>query len=92
MFDNDGVLDLLIVNGAVQTIGSPALKDDPFPLRQRKQLFHNLGGVRFEDATARAGPAFDVLEVAGEPHSEISTTTETPMSSSATIMERQRCC
>jgi hypothetical protein len=61
--DNDGALDLLIVNGAVQTIDSPALKDDPFPLRQRKQLFHNLGGMRFEDATARAGPPFEVLDV-----------------------------
>jgi enediyne biosynthesis protein E4 len=61
--DNDGALDLLIVNGAVQIIDSQALKDDPFPLRQRKQLFHNLGGVRFEDATARAGPAFETLEV-----------------------------
>jgi hypothetical protein len=61
--DNDGALDLLIVNGAVQIIDSPTLKDDPFPLRQRRQLFHNLGGVRFEDATARAGPAFEMLEV-----------------------------
>jgi hypothetical protein len=61
--DNDGALDLLIVNGAVQIIDSLALKDDPFPLRQRKQLFHNLGGLKFEDATARAGPAFEVLEV-----------------------------
>ncbi len=61
--DNDGALDLLIVNGAVQIIDSPTLKDDPFPLRQRRQLFHNLGGVRFEDATARAGPVFEMLEV-----------------------------
>jgi enediyne biosynthesis protein E4 len=62
-FDNDGLLDLLTVNGTVQTIERLARAHDPFPLRQRKQLFRNSGGGRFEDVTSRAGRAFEVLEV-----------------------------
>jgi hypothetical protein len=62
-FDNDGRLDLLTVNGAVQTIEAPTQTADPFPLRQRKQLFRNIGHGRFEDVTGRAGAVFDALEV-----------------------------
>jgi hypothetical protein len=36
---------------------------DPYPLQQKKQLFHNLGNGRFEETTAVAGPAFQLLEV-----------------------------
>src|SRR5215510_8443491 len=52
-FDNDGWLDLLTVNGAVQTIQALAQAHDPFPLHQRRQLFRNLGNGRFEDVTAK---------------------------------------
>jgi hypothetical protein len=69
-FDNDGRLDLLTVNGAVQTIESLARVNDPFPLHQPKRLFRSVGpstgsgqATRFEDATARAGAAFRVSEV-----------------------------
>src|SRR5215467_11072268 len=71
-FDNDGWLDLLTVNGAVQTIEALAQAHDPFPLHQRKQLFHNLGrplqgdgapGVRFEEVSAKAGKVFELSEV-----------------------------
>jgi hypothetical protein len=71
-FDNDGWLDLLTVNGAVQTIEALAQAHDPFPLHQRKQLFRNLGrplrgegasGVRFEDVSAKAGKVFELSEV-----------------------------
>lgn len=61
--DNDGWLDLLSVNGAIFTIESLAAAGDPFPLRQRKQLFRNLGNGRFEDVTAAAGRAFALSEV-----------------------------
>jgi hypothetical protein len=61
--DNDGWLDTLTVNGAVQTIEAQRRANDPFPLHQRKLLFHNLGGGRFEDATPRGGPAFELSEV-----------------------------
>ena len=62
-FDNDGWLDLLTVNGAVQTIQALAQAHDPFPLHQRKQLFRNLGNGRFEDVTTQAGRVFQLSEV-----------------------------
>ncbi len=62
-FDNDGWLDVLTVNGTVQTIEALARANDPFPLHQRKQLFHNLGNGRFDDVTDRAGAVFQLSEV-----------------------------
>ena len=62
-FDNDGRLDVLTVNGAVRTIEALAQAHDPFPLHQRKQLFRNLGGGRFEDVTSQAGAVFQLSEV-----------------------------
>jgi hypothetical protein len=62
-FDNDGWLDLLTVNGAVQAIEALAQGHDPFPLHQRKQLFRNLGNGRFEDVSAKAGKVFELSEV-----------------------------
>ena len=59
--DNDGWLDTLVVNGAVQTIEALRNVNDPFPLHQRKLLFRNLGNGRFEDVTARGGAAFRVV-------------------------------
>ena len=61
--DNDGLLDLLTVNGAVQTIEALRRANDPFPLHQRKLLFKNPGQGRFEDVTARGGAAFELSEV-----------------------------
>jgi hypothetical protein len=63
-YDNDGWLDLLMVNGAVTSIEELMKANDPFPLRQRKQLLHNLGGREFEDVTARAGSVFQLATVA----------------------------
>jgi hypothetical protein len=62
-FDNDGWLDLLTVNGAVQTIQALAQAHDPFPLHQTKQLFRNIGHGRFEDVSAKAGRVFQLSEV-----------------------------
>ncbi len=69
-FDNDGWLDLMVVNGAVTHIAEQVRQGDPFPLHQTNQLFHNLGrteppgaAVRFADVTAHAGPAFTLSEV-----------------------------
>jgi hypothetical protein len=61
--DNDGWLDLLIVNGAVQTIEALRRANDPFPLHQQKLLFRNLRDGRFEDVTARGGRSFQLSEV-----------------------------
>ena len=71
-FDNDGWLDLLAVNGAVQAShqrfamrgrGSSARAGEPLPLDQPNQLFRNLGNGRFDDVTRRAGPVFELSEV-----------------------------
>jgi len=62
-FDNDSWLDVLTVNGAVQTIGALTRANDPFPLHQRKQLFRNLGNARFEEVTGRGGAVFQLSEV-----------------------------
>src|SRR5262249_23628734 len=62
-YDNDGWLDLLTVNGAVQTIQALAQAHDPYPLHQTMQLFHNLGQGRFEDVSPKAGPIFRLSEV-----------------------------
>ncbi|MEE8525210.1 MAG: CRTAC1 family protein [Thermoanaerobaculia bacterium] len=62
-YDNDGWLDLLVVNGAVKTIEALASLGDPYPLHQQKLLFHNLGGGRFEEVADRAGSVFELSEV-----------------------------
>jgi hypothetical protein len=62
-YDNDGWLDIVATNGAVRLIEELRLKGDPYPLHQRKQLFHNLGNGRFEEATAAGGAAFALSEV-----------------------------
>ena len=61
-YDNDGLPDLLALNGAVRILEEQAAAGDPYPLKQRNQLFHNLGG-RFEEVSAAAGPAFALEEV-----------------------------
>ena len=63
-YDNDGWLDLVVVNGAVRHLSQQAQKGDPYPLKQRSQLFRNDRGRRFEDVSSTAGPAFAQLQVA----------------------------
>ena len=55
--DNDGWLDLITVNGAIQPIETLVRSGDPYPLRQQNQAFRNEGGM-LRDATAQAGDAF----------------------------------
>jgi hypothetical protein len=62
-YDNDGWLDIVATNGAVRLIEELKTPQDPYPLQQRKQLFHNLGNGRFEETTASAGVVFQVAEV-----------------------------
>ena len=62
-FDNDGWLDLLTVNGTIQRIDALVRAGDALPLRQRKQLFRNLGNGRFEEVSHQAGEAFRHLDV-----------------------------
>jgi hypothetical protein len=62
-YDGDSWLDLLVVNGAVKIVEAQRGAGEALPLRQTKQLFHNLGNGRFAEATAEAGPAFAFPEV-----------------------------
>jgi hypothetical protein len=62
-YDNDGWLDLMVVNGAVQLLPELVKKGDPFPLGQPKQLFHNIGKGAFVEVSEQAGPGFQDLEV-----------------------------
>ena len=62
-YDNDGWLDIVAANGAVHLIEELKTPQDPYPLQQKNQLFHNLGNGHFEDVTASAGKAFQVLAV-----------------------------
>jgi enediyne biosynthesis protein E4 len=62
-FDNDGLLDLLAVNGSVARVEAQARNRDPFPLKMANQLYRNMGGGRFEDVSARAGDVFARLHV-----------------------------
>ena len=59
-YDNDGLLDLFVANGAVMMLDN--LKGDPFPYHQKNQLFRNMGR-RYEDITATAGAALQLSEV-----------------------------
>jgi hypothetical protein len=62
-YDNDGWLDLLVVNGAVRLLPELVHKGDPFPLGQPNQLFHNNGKGQFDEVSEQAGEAFRLLEV-----------------------------
>jgi len=62
-YDGDGWLDLIVANGAVRHLAGLARRGDPYPLRQRKQLFHNDGRGRFRDIAEAAGPVFTSLDV-----------------------------
>ena len=62
-YDNDGWLDLLVANGAVQLLPELLRKGDPYPLGQPNQLFHNSGRSAFVDTSPQAGEAFQLLEV-----------------------------
>ena len=70
-YDNDGWLDLLVVNGTVTVLPELVAAGEAFPLHQKDQLFRNLGRagedaggpVRYADVSATAGDAFQVSRV-----------------------------
>ncbi len=66
-YDLDGWLDLVVANGAVTRLPEQAAAGVAQPLAQRNQLFHNRGEtqgrVAYDEVTAAAGPAFELLEV-----------------------------
>jgi hypothetical protein len=61
-YDNDGLMDLFIANGAMTIIDS--MQNNSNPYAQRNQLFHNEGeGKGFREVTHEAGPALELIEV-----------------------------
>ena len=54
-YDNDGLLDVFITNGAVTIV--EALRGQPYPYQQRNRLLRNAGPGKFRNATIGAGPA-----------------------------------
>ncbi len=62
-YDNDGWLDIITLNGAVRSLQSQLRNGDGYPLKQRNQVYRNLGGKKFEDITAAAGLAFKGAQV-----------------------------
>ncbi len=62
-YDNDGWLDIAIANGAVSIEETQARAGDPFPYKQRNQLFRNAGNGRLVEVTDQAGAAFELMEV-----------------------------
>ncbi|MCP4378706.1 MAG: CRTAC1 family protein [bacterium] len=62
-YDNDGWLDLLVLNGAVRALAERVRTGDPYPLGQPNQLLRNLGNSRFKVISDRAGPSFSLIEV-----------------------------
>lgn len=61
-YDNDGHLDLPIVNGAVHVTDATPAPATPRHLGQPRLLFRNLGAGRFSDVTSSAGAAFAAVE------------------------------
>ena len=62
-YDADGWLDLVVANGAVRHLDTQMRRGDPYPLRQRNQLFRNDGRGRFADVAERSGAPFTSLAV-----------------------------
>ena len=61
-YDNDGLMDLFIANGAMTIIDS--MQNNATPYAQKNQLFHNEGpGKGFREVTDVAGPSLQMIEV-----------------------------
>ena len=61
-YDNDGLMDLFIANGAMTIIDS--MQSNATPYAQKNQLFHNSGeGNGFQEVTADAGESLQLIEI-----------------------------
>ncbi len=61
--DNDGRLDLIVVNGAVKHVPELVARGDPYPVHMPNLLFMSTGAGRFQDASERGGEDFRRSEV-----------------------------
>jgi enediyne biosynthesis protein E4 len=55
-YDNDGLLDLMIVNGHIVEVIEQVHPQVKF--KEQPLLLHNSGNAEFEDVSSKAGPAF----------------------------------
>lgn len=62
-YDNDGWLDLIILNGAVKTLEHLARQGDRYPLDQPNQLLRNLAGKQFSEVSEQVGAVFQTAAV-----------------------------
>jgi hypothetical protein len=62
-YDNDGWLDLLVTNGAVQLLPELMRKGDPYPLGQPNQLFRNSGKASFVEVVDDLPAEFTLNQV-----------------------------
>jgi hypothetical protein len=62
-YDNDGWLDLIILNGAVRVIPERARAGDAYPLGQPNHLLRNMNGRSFSLRSDDAGESFSLIEV-----------------------------
>jgi ankyrin repeat protein len=60
-FDNDGLLDVVVANGNI--LDNASFFRGAATYAQRRQLFHNSGGGKFQEVGAQAGPGFAGLRV-----------------------------
>ena len=60
-YDNDGWLDILFANGALDA--KPGRPDHPMPFEERNLLLRNTRDGRFEDVTDDAGASLALVEV-----------------------------
>ena len=61
--DNDGLPDLVAVNGEVRAIPEQDTAGEAAPLRQHNQVFRNLGGGAFGDVSSEYSAVSEPLEV-----------------------------
>ena len=61
-YDNDGDLDLMVVNGEVDSIEKLYRNGDAYPFAQPNQLFRR-DDDRFVDVSTRVGPALQLSEI-----------------------------
>ncbi len=59
-YDHDGLLDIFVADGRVQIVADVTRTDDPYA--ETNQLLRQISPGRFEDVTASAGPAMNLVE------------------------------
>jgi hypothetical protein len=61
--ENDGDLDVFVANGEIERINEQVQRGDPFPLKQKNQLFENNGFGKFTDISLDSGDDINSLRV-----------------------------